>query len=109
MADVKVEMVKPDGPTGDEEQDKKIEDLIEKLKENLTDFKSTLGKNQEEDLTSAKLWLFVICVSIAAFLIAFFVYKLIASLREKEKAKEEKKKLKLQRKEKEQARKLKKK
>ncbi len=39
---------------------------------------------------------------------AFFVYKLVRSLREKEKAKEEKKKMKTQRKEKEAARKLKK-
>ncbi len=50
------------------------------------------------------------CLSNSLFLFfpAFFVYKLVMSLREKQRAKEEKKKLKMQRKEKEAARKQKK-
>ena len=54
--------------------------------------------NREEALT----------LIIVHYVSAFFVYKLVRSLREKEKVKEEKKKVKLQRKEKEAARKQKK-
>lgn len=52
--------------------------------------------------------IFILPGIIIVTLVSFFVYRLILSLREKEKAREEKKKLKQQRKEKEMARKQKK-
>lgn len=53
--------------------------------------------------------IFIVPGIIVGILMSFFVYKLVRSLRDKEKAKEDKKKMKLQRKEKEHGRKQKKK